>query len=41
MNYFVRTTNDRTLDKSYNQIPYKLIIDKDYQPIDSFIKALY
>lgn len=41
MKYFIRTTNDRELDKSYNQIPYELIVDKDYKPIDSFIKALY
>ena len=41
MNYYVRTTGDRVLDNSYSQIPYTLIVDKDYKPIDSFINALY
>ena len=41
MTYYIRTTLDRMLDKSYQQIPYKLIIDKEYKPIDSFINALY
>ena len=41
MIYYIRTTLDRVLNDSYSQIPYKLIIDKDYKPIDSFIKALY
>lgn len=41
MNYYIRTTLDRVLDNSYLQIPYKLIVDKDHKPVDSFIKALY
>ena len=41
MNYYVRTTGDRVLDSSYSQIPYTLITDKEYKPIDSFINALY
>ena len=41
MIYYIRTTLDRTLNDSYSQISYKLIIDKDYKPIDSFVKALY
>jgi hypothetical protein len=41
MKFIIRTTLDRTLDKSYEQIPYELIIDKEYKPIDSFINALY
>ncbi len=38
--YFVRTTGDRVLDKSLEQIDYTLIIDKSYDPFGSFVKAL-
>ncbi len=38
--FFVRTTGDRVLDKSYNQINYELLIDKDHQPLKSFITQL-
>ena len=41
MKYYVRTTFDRTIDRSYDQIDYEIIADKEYRPIDSFIKALY
>ena len=38
--YFVRTTGERILDKSYNQIEYELLIDKEHKPVESFIKQL-
>lgn len=38
--YFVRTTGERSLDESYNQIDYKLLIDKEHKPVESFIKQL-
>ena len=40
MKYYVRTTLERKLDKSYSQIEYDLLIDKEHKPIDSFIKQL-
>ena len=41
MTYYVRTTSERQLDTSFNQISYNLIIDREHKPIDSFIDALY
>ena len=41
MTYYIRTTGERQLDLSFNQIPYTLIIDREHKPIDSFINALY
>lgn len=41
MCYYIRTTLERELNGSYNQITYKLIIDKEHKPIDSFIESLY
>ena len=38
--YFVRTTGERVLDKSYEQIEYTLLIDKEHKPIQSFIDQL-
>lgn len=38
--YYVRTTGERALDKSFSQINYTLLIDKEHQPIKSFIKQL-
>lgn len=38
--YYVRTTLERTLDVSYNQISYELLIDKEHNPVGSFIKQL-
>ena len=38
--FFVRTTGERTLDESFSQIEYELLIDKEHKPIDSFIKQL-
>lgn len=38
--YFVRTTNERTLDESFSQIEYELLIDKEHRPVESFIKQL-
>lgn len=40
LNYFVRTTNERQLDKSYNQINYKKLVDLEHKPVDSFINQL-
>jgi len=36
--FFVRTTGERELDSSYSQIEYELLIDKDHQPLESFLK---
>lgn len=38
--YYVRTTLDRTLDESYKQIEYQMLIDKEHRFIDSFIDQL-
>lgn len=38
--YFIRTTNERILDKSYAQIDYKKLIDLEHRPVDSFIEQL-
>ena len=40
MKYYVRTTLDRKLDKTYSQIDYEFLVDKEHKPIDSFIKQL-
>lgn len=41
MIYLIRTTGERSLDESYNQIDAKIIIDHTHQPIDNFIDCLY
>lgn len=41
LKFYVRTTKDRILDNSYNQIDYQLLVDREHKPIDSFINALY
>lgn len=38
--YFVRTTNERQLDNTYNQVDYELLVDLEHKPIESFIKQL-
>lgn len=38
--YFVRTTLQRKLNSSYSQIEYELLVDKDYKPVESFIRQL-
>ena len=38
--YFIRTTGDRELNSSYEQIDYELLIDKDHRPTESFIEQL-
>lgn len=38
--YFVRTTGERTLDDSFSQIEYTLLIDKEHKPVKSFIEQL-
>ena len=40
MKYFVRTTNERQLDASYNQIEYEALVDLNHQPVESFINQL-
>lgn len=40
MKYYIRTTGERILDESYNQIPYEKLIDKDHRYIDFFIEQL-
>ena len=35
--YFVRTTGERTLDKSFSQIEYELLIDKEHKPLQSLL----
>lgn len=40
MKYYIRTTGERILDKSYDQIPYIKLIDKDHRYIDFFVDKL-
>lgn len=40
MKYYIRTTGERILDESYNQIPYVKLIDKDHRYIDFFVDEL-
>lgn len=40
MRYYVRTTLERKLDKTYSQIEYDLLIDREHKPVESFIKQL-
>lgn len=40
MKYYVRTTLERTLDSSYDQIEYTLLVDKEHQPVKSFFDQL-
>lgn len=39
--YFVRTTNDRVLDESFNRElgnDYTLLVDSEYKPVKSLIR---
>lgn len=38
--FFVRTTLERELDVSYNQIDFELLIDTEHKPVESFINQL-
>lgn len=38
--YFIRTTGERILNESYEQIPYTKLIDKDHRYIEFFIECL-
>lgn len=38
--YYIRTTGERILDESYNQIPYIKLIDKEHRYIDFFVDEL-
>lgn len=40
MRYFVRTTKERDLDDSFFQIEYELLVDKELNPVKSFINQL-
>lgn len=40
MKYFVRTTGERTLDESFSQIEYALLIDKNREYVKFFAKSL-
>ena len=40
MKYYVRTTLERKLHSSYNQIEYTLLIDKEHKPVESFFDQL-
>ena len=40
MKYYIRTTGERVLDESYNQIPYIKLIDKEHRYIDFFVDEL-
>ncbi len=40
MKYYIRTTGERILDESYNQIPYIKLIDKEHRYIDFFVDEL-
>lgn len=38
--YYVRTTNERKLDISYNQIKYELLVDTEHNARKSFVEQL-
>lgn len=38
--YFVRTTGERTLDESFSQIEYELLVDTEHSAIKSFVEQL-
>lgn len=38
--FFVRTTLERELDISYNQINFELLVDTEHKPTESFIRQL-
>lgn len=40
MKYFIRTTGERTLDESFSQIEYELLVDEKHQPVQSMIEQL-
>lgn len=40
MRYFVRTTGERTLDESFSQIEYELLVDKEHNARKSFVEQL-
>jgi len=40
MKYYIRTTGERSLDESYEQIPYVRLIDSEHRYIDFFIDQL-
>ena len=40
LKYFVRTTSERTLDESYSQVEYELLVDKEHKLNYAFIESL-
>ena len=40
MKFYVRTTLERTLDSSYNQIEYTLLVDNEHKPVESFFRQI-
>lgn len=38
--YYVRTTLQRNLNSSYEQIDFELVVDKEHKPVESFIRQL-
>lgn len=40
MKYYIRTTGERILDESYEQIDYVKLVDKDHRYIDFFVDKL-
>lgn len=40
MKYFIRTTGERTLDESFSQIKYELLVDKEHNARKSFVEQL-
>lgn len=40
MKYFIRTTRERTLDKSYSQIKYELLVDTEHNNVKAFVSQV-
>lgn len=38
--FFIRTTNERKIDKSFSQIEYEKLVDLEHKPVKSFIEQL-
>ena len=40
MRYYIRTTGERTIDESFSQIKYELLVDKEHNARKSFVEQL-
>lgn len=40
MKYYIRTTLERKLDSSYNQIEYELLVDREHKNVKAFINQI-